>query len=685
MGPFHILMLSAGSLLGQNVLDNLENRRSRVRITGLNSEVSNPRIFRCDKVYKSPLLNSDNFEDFITEIVKKEQPDMILPGRDADVLLLAGLAEKYSDMKRLIPGGSLKAAQIMDNKWESHLFAARYGLPFAPSFLPAGREPVEVINWACNFGFPILAKPLGGFGSLGVKIICDVNQLIVFLNKGTDGMLLQKILGPGDKWSQNIKTIRAGADSGIPLFTYLTDENQYASQTIIYPDGTLGRIFASRNLMVIGRCERSEICNDADFIKTTEKFAASIADEGWRGMFNLQCRKTESGYYGFEMNGRMSGGTSARGWLGYDEIRELIKGFYGLDIGRDDRYPDKSSGIVFRSLTDYFTKDEDIRKLENDGVWIKPPPVRNSSRKKLLITGSTGYLGQRLIDLLIEKDRYEISVITGNTYHARSLFGNKISNYYLRDDIENNRIENTTDALIHCGFARPHAGNAEIASSLRFTNDLFSKANELGIRSIINVSSKSVYSSENIAPYNECSLLGPESVYGGANLASELFLKSTLKSNPEIDGTSIRLSTISGAGEGLVDVFFLSKFVIKALKGEKISIIGGKQEFDILDISDAACALAKLINAPCSEWKCIYNLGSKTSYNIIYLAELAVDIASGMNGGKRSEISIDEKCDIHMKHIIDSSLFRNDFCWEQKVKIEETVRSLAKHYMKKQA
>ena len=683
MTPFHILLLSAGSLLGQNILDSLENRRHLVQITGINSEARNPRIYRCDKAYLSPLLKSDDFKNFITEMIKKERPDMILPGRDADTLLLAELSEGSADLRRLIPGGSLNAALIMNDKWESYKFAMKYGLNFAPSILPAPSDRAGIAHWAASVGYPILAKPLQGFGSNGVRIICDEYEIEKLINSGTEGLLLQKIMGHSEKWLDMIKKTRDETGSGTPFFSYLPDKDQYSAQAIIHPDGTVGKILACKNIMVIGRCEEAEVCSDPDLIRTTENFAAAIAKEGWRGMFNLQCRKTDSGFCAFEMNGRMSGSTSARGWLGFDEIRELIKAFYGRDIGADDRYHETIEGIVFRSLTDQFTRKDDIKELNERGVWIKSAPCKKNSEKKVLLTGSTGYLGRNLTDLLLRDDRYQISIITGDVDKAKSLFGGKISNYYTHKDLEEDRIRGDNGFLVHCAFARPHEGDVRMASALQFTGSLFSRAHRLGIRSIINVSSKSVYSPENVPPFNEDSIPGPTSVYGTSKFSSELLLRSVLDLHTDVRGTSVRLSTVCGAGGGLVDVFVLSKFIIRALKGEKIVVRGGRQEFDIIDINDAASALAMLTESDDTLWKPVYNLGSELPYNIVRLAELSVSTASKLNGGIRSEIHIDDNEDIYLKNITESSLFRKDFSWEPKVSIEETVMSMAEQYMKR--
>ncbi len=54
MPRLRLLILSVGSLLGQNVLDALEGRRERVHVIGASLAADNARLFRCDTAYLTP-------------------------------------------------------------------------------------------------------------------------------------------------------------------------------------------------------------------------------------------------------------------------------------------------------------------------------------------------------------------------------------------------------------------------------------------------------------------------------------------------------------------------------------------------------------------------------------------------------------------------------------------------------
>ena len=369
---FHILLLSAGSLLGQNVLDALEGRRDRVRITGLNTVGGNPRVFRCDRAYKAPAALTPGFVDFLRDIVAREKPDLILPGRDEDLIFLAQLAEQDPEMARLIPGGSLHAVRIMNDKALSYRFAQEHGLPFAESFvLDASANAEQAIAWAARQGYPVLAKPREGFGSNGIRILCEEAHLRALLRRAPSGLVLQEMIDFGeDRWKQ-VQQFRETADAGVPLFFQVPDNRQYAGQALIQRDGTVSHVFTSLSLMVLGRCESAQPLPDPELVRVTRAYAEAFARLGWRGVFNLQCRKHGASYRVNELNGRMSGSTSARRYLGFDEPRELIRAFCNHDIGPDPRETGCTDGVVYRSLTDYFVPAAAEATFARDGVWTR--------------------------------------------------------------------------------------------------------------------------------------------------------------------------------------------------------------------------------------------------------------------------------------------------------------------------
>ncbi|PIQ23813.1 hypothetical protein COW36_13290 [bacterium (Candidatus Blackallbacteria) CG17_big_fil_post_rev_8_21_14_2_50_48_46] len=366
--PFSILLTSMGSLLGQNMLDTLEGRRDGLRIIGLNSVAENPRNFRADLTYLVPVLQDPAFFDHFMQIFEFESPDLILAGRDDDVLFLTRLKEARADLADKIPYGTSACVEIMQSKLKSFQFSQLYSLDFVPSF---SLEPD--FSWSAlekfveTEGFPLILKPLEGFGSHGVYIITEQTQLQV-LKQAQEPLLLQPYLDPPADLSDFVSAYQWA----MPLFFQIPDENQYAYQTVISPAGELGPEFAIRAQMVLGRVEKIERCLDNSLLSLGRKSAQVFRDQGWRGSFNLQAKQDKEGKWKvFEFSPRMTGSLSARRLLGFDEMGCLLQFFYPELEFQAESFQAQSQGLVMRSLTDGYIAYQDVERLRTEKKWRK--------------------------------------------------------------------------------------------------------------------------------------------------------------------------------------------------------------------------------------------------------------------------------------------------------------------------
>ena len=370
--PCRIMLLSAGSLVAQNILDMLEGRRDRVRITSLGSDAIKPPMFRGDKAYLVPHLDDPTFEARLLELIESEKPDIILPGRDQDTEFLAQFITRYPDLEVAVPVGSLDSARILNDKLLSYRFAKDNHLAFANTLSIANASSAEIQQWTSETDFPMLAKPRAGYGSLGIRILNDNDELQSFLSANhQQEYLLQEMIGVTEEWTQRIEEFQSRKSCGVPLFFHLPEYHQYAGQVLIQPDGRFGRVFCSVSTMVLGRCEGFRQVAEPALEELTRQYALAIAESGWRGVFNFQCKKSNDGqFFGNEFGGRIAGGSSARRLLGFDEIRLMIQAFCEMDIGADPADESRSQdGYVVRALTDNFMSRDAIERLTVEGQW----------------------------------------------------------------------------------------------------------------------------------------------------------------------------------------------------------------------------------------------------------------------------------------------------------------------------
>jgi nucleoside-diphosphate-sugar epimerase len=237
------------------------------------------------------------------------------------------------------------------------------------------------------------------------------------------------------------------------------------------------------------------------------------------------------------------------------------------------------------------------------------------------------------------------------------------------------------DTMVHCAFARAHCSDQQIADSLQFTNEIIMQAAMSQIPAIINISSQSVYGLSREPLWTEDLPAAPETVYAQAKYASEIITRNAAKINKQTRTTSLRMSSLSGGQEGLLRTDCVPKFVIQALKGEIIKIIGGSQCLERMDIRDAVSSIIFCLKTNPCDWKPVYNVGIGKTYNIVDIGEITLDIAKRYNCIGSSKIIIEPQ-DIRMNFGMDNSRFKNDTGWSHLYDMPDIIDSLFQYLRK---
>jgi len=355
-----IAITSVGSLVGQNILDALEARRSDIEIVGINSAAEAAGNFRCDRAYLAPpAARADEYLARLASLLLDEHPALVLPGRDDDVPALAKLKEEQPPLRLSLPVGPHRVAVVLNDKWASHEFARARGLPYVDS-APAD-HPTAVQRLLADFGYPLLAKPRTGNGSRGVRIVFDDEQRAAMAR--LPGYLLQPYLEP----EAELASWRDLARDGIPLF-HAPMLQQIACQAVIGPDGGVRGLVCTVAELAMGRLERAYRLDDPGVADVARRWAEALAGEGWRGALNLQGRRDRDGTFRvYELNGRFTGGTSARTRLGFDEVGMLVEAFTGHAL---PPFPSVGPlGVVSKSMCDFAISSADVERLQADGRW----------------------------------------------------------------------------------------------------------------------------------------------------------------------------------------------------------------------------------------------------------------------------------------------------------------------------
>ncbi len=320
-----LLLLSGGSLVGENVIDALGDRCAALRLLATNTRTWAPSLARVDRVCLAPPTATDPqaLKTLLMQLVDEERPALVIPCRDDDVQWLAEWAGELRE--RGVPalvGSTAAAANIVD-KWRSAQFSIVHDLPFARSAPAADPDAVEALLG--DVGWPLMVKPRGGFASLGVRILRHRNQLQAVLGDPT--LLVQEYLGSREALAGYLDELER---LGAPLFNSF-EEPKYSLQAFIDPAGDMVDHVVTRHVMKQGKSAQVEVWTDAQLDALALRVAGAFAAAGWRGPLNAQCQRCPGGRFViYEYNGRFTGATSARALLGYDEVGLALERFADL-------------------------------------------------------------------------------------------------------------------------------------------------------------------------------------------------------------------------------------------------------------------------------------------------------------------------------------------------------------------
>ena len=654
-----------GSGVGQSVINSLNLSRLPITTIGLGTNPFAYGLYDCDEY---DYTQNIYFEKYINNLIDKclaNKIDLLIPGLDNEALLFAQNSEKFTAAGiKIICAGEELIAMCRDKELMSdtlnkiaNVFVKCYNKDTLNSNIKNG-----------SVKFPLIAKPRSGFASQGIEILNKEDDLV----KITNDHIIQELAIPAANDPNHNFYISQISKNINPQVAEVSIQLVYNQE-----EQLMGRMFSYNKLK--NGVPVEIIPYDNHYIwSIVDKLTPALLKLGLRGPLNIQGRITQEGLKLFEMNPRFTGITGLRALMGFNEVEACVKEWLGIDKGNN------KLKINYNRFGIRQTADKSIPIERNKEVYALSKLLNKEEIKKkktVLITGACGYLGQNLINKLSENEKIEIWAFDLNKQKIHDILSDKIEMEYDNEDLEKGRLSlGNVDLLVHLGFTRPHGTEQQIAESLKFTHELFTRAAANHLPAIINISSQSVYGLQNSTPWTEETPVAPEIVYAQAKLATELLLNTLGKLNKTLRYSSLRLGALAGGANGLVEVDFLSKIARQAFEAKPIHLVGGMQEMERLDIRDAVGAIIKMINTNPQNWESVYNLGSGNVMCLKKITEKTVEIASKYNGGKCSEIFIDKK-EVKMKFGLDSSRFYKDMNWNPQFNLEQTIESLMVYFI----
>jgi len=265
---------------------------------------------------------------------------------------------------------------------------------------------------------------------------------------------------------------------------------------------------------------------------------------------------------------------------------------------------------------------------------------------KVAVTGGAGFVGSRLVEVLLDAGHHVRVVDDLSSGCLENLTGVYGRIAFVKADVSTregaDRACSGVDAVVHLA-ARP-----SVAESMRATDGLrranllttlriLESAERLFVRRVVYASSCAVYAEKSSA-LAECDPTGPISPYAEAKFAGELAVRAVGEATGVLDTASLRFFNVVGprqrasGGYGAV----VPSFVDSILDGKMPLTYGdGEQSRDFVSVNDVAEALLRAVECPKALAGRVINVGTGTASTVNEVFAAAWSATGGCRDNSR--------------------------------------------------
>lgn len=235
-----------------------------------------PALYRADKFYIVPRIDTPNYIDTILNICKKESIKGIFSLIDPELELLITHQDKFDKIGVKVISSSKEVTNICFDKYKMYEFCVENNINTVRTFIDV-KEVIELVE-KNELNLPLFVKPRYGSASLGISKITCIDDLPLLLEKNDD-LIIQEFM--------------SGQEYGVDVYV------DYISKEVV-------SIFIKKKLVMrAGETDKSISVKDEKLLKMIEEFVVKL---NVQGQCDIDVFEKDGDYYISEVNPRFGGG-----------------------------------------------------------------------------------------------------------------------------------------------------------------------------------------------------------------------------------------------------------------------------------------------------------------------------------------------------------------------------------------
>lgn len=290
---YNILVLGISGNVSLGILKALRYENIACRIIGGCVNINTAGDLWCDEVIKTPYANDTGFIPWLINVCQNKKIDLFLTGVEE---ILYKVAENMDELKNntntIFIVSDFQMLKIGQNKLLTCQWLKDNGFSYPKYALSQDRQEVEKLYK--EVGFPLIAKPVNGKGSHGLRIIDSVIDLEQIC--GIEDMIIQQYVG--------------------------SENSEYTVGCYMRRNGQSVRPIIMRRWLNNGATWKACVEENSDIEQEALKICDAFKPVG---PMNIQLRLDEKGTpIPFELNVRFSGSTPMRTYFGFRDVAAVV-------------------------------------------------------------------------------------------------------------------------------------------------------------------------------------------------------------------------------------------------------------------------------------------------------------------------------------------------------------------------